>query len=292
MYEHLLPIIAPVIIATAVGFAWTKLALPFDREFMTRVIMNVGTPCLILQGISGLPTGDTDFLRMVGFAMLAHGGCAALGLIGLRLLHLPVRSYLPVVTFSNATNLGLPLSMFAFGQQGLGLGVGYVLVGSLGQFILVPLLQGRTSPWRTLVRTPVIYAAAFGVGLLLTGLQLPRWAINTAGLFGGLAIPLMLMALGEALAKIGVTDLRTAASLACSRLALGFALGWALTEAFGLTGPIRGVLLIESSMPVAVFTYVFAARYDRHPADAAGAVLVSTAASFLLMPALILFAVN
>ena len=45
-------------------------------------------------------------------------------------------------------------------------------------------------------------------------------------------------------------------------------------------------------MPVAVFSYLFAARYERHPEDAAGAILVSTVMSFVTLPALILFAVS
>lgn len=290
MYAQLIPIILPVVVCTAVGFAWARLKLPIDREFLTRVIMNVGTPCLILQGISGLPAGNTGFPRMVMLGIAAHAGCALLAFVGLRLLRQPVRSYLPILTFGNATNMGLPLCMFSFGQEGLGLGVGYVLVGSVGQFVLTPLVQGRVSPWRTLGQTPVIYAAALGAALFFTGVSLPQWAANTVGLLGGLAIPLMLLALGHALASIGIRRLRVALALAVPRLLLGFGLAFAITEALHLEGALRGTLLIQSSMPVAVFSYLFAARYDRHPDDAAGAILVSTALSFLTLPALILFA--
>ncbi len=290
MYGELIPIILPVLICTAVGFAWSRLGLPMDRETMTRLIMNVGTPCLILQGISGLPTGDPGFLRMVALAVAVHGGCAGIGFVALRALGQPVRSYLPVLIFGNSTNLGLPLCLFAFGQEGLGLGVGYVLVGSVGQFVLGPLVQGRSSPWRTLVQTPVIYAAAAGLALLLLGQTLPRWAGNTVGLLAGLAIPLMLLALGQALATIGARRTITASALALARVALGFLLALGLCTAFGLQGATRGVLLIQSAMPVAVFSYLFAARYQRHPDDAAGAIVVSTALSFLTLPALILFA--
>jgi hypothetical protein len=292
MYEQLIPIILPVALCTAVGFAWARLGLPMDREFMTRLIMNLGTPCLILQGIAGLPTGNTSFLHMVALGTAVHAGCALLGFAGLRLMALPVRSYLPVIVFGNSTNMGLPLCMFAFGQEGLGLGVGYVLVGSVGQFVLGPLVQGRVSPWRTLAQTPVIYAAALGLVLLLAEMPLPRWAANTVGLFGGLAIPLMLLALGHALATIGVTGMRAAAGLAAARLLLGFALALGLAEVLDLQGPIRGTLLIQSAMPVAVFSYLFAARYERHPEDAAGAILVSTVVSFLTLPGLLLLALR
>jgi hypothetical protein len=292
MYEELLPIIAPVVICTAVGYAWTRLRQPMDSEFMTRIIMNVGMPCLILQGIGGLPAGAPGLLYMVGLGALVHGGCLVLGAAGLRLLGQPVRSYLPAIGFSNSTNLGLPLCMFAFGDEGLGLGVGYVLVGAVGMFVLAPLIQGREPPWRTLARTPVVYASALALALLVSGAELPEWVANTVGLFGALAVPLMLLALGQALATMGVQSLRAAAGIAVARLALGFVLAGVLSAGLELGGALRGTLLIQSSMPVAVFSYIFAARYERHPQDVAGAVVVSTLLAFLLLPALLLYALR
>ncbi len=292
MFEQLVPIILPVVVCTTVGLVWAWLELPLDREFMTRLIMNIGTPCLILQGISGLPAGDNGFLFMVALGAAVHLGCALIGLAALLALGQPTRSYLPVLIFGNSTNMGLPLCLFAFGQDGLGLAVGHVLVGSVGQFVLGPLFQGRDSAWGTLLRTPVIYAAAIGVTLLLTGTRLPLWASNTAGLLGGLAIPMMLLALGHALATIRLANLPVAAALGAGRILLGFGLALGLVSLFGLTGVQRGVLLIQSSMPVAVFSYLFAARYERHPEDVASAIVVSTALSFLSLPVLVAFALG
>jgi hypothetical protein len=292
MYAQLIPIIVPVLLCAGIGYAWARLKVPLDRDFLTRAIMNIGAPCLVLQGISGLQTDTAGFGCMMGLAALGHGICALAGAVGFRLLGLPLRSYLPVAVFSNAGNLGLPLCLFAFGQQGLGLAVGYYLVGSVSQFVFGPLVQGRQSAWRTLRQTPMIYAAAAGVALLATGTAMPRWLSNTVGLMAGMAIPLMLLALGHSLASITVHRAPVSVGLAVTRLGLGFAVGWGLSEAFGLTGILRGVFLIESAMPVAVFSYLLAARYDRHPDDAAGAVLVSTLISFLTLPVLLLFAIS
>lgn len=289
MYQQLIPIIAPVVFCAALGFAWARLGVPLDREFLTRLIMNVGTPCLVLQGISSLPTGNNGFLTMVGLAALAHAICALVGVVALRLLKRPWRSYLPVVVFANSGNLGLPLCMFAFGREGLGLAVGYYLVGALSQFLFGPLIQGRESAFNTLRRTPIIYAAIAGLSLLITGTAMPAWIANTVGLLAGMAIPLMLLALGHSLASIRISRAPVAATLAVARLGLGLAIGIGLAWALGLTGTLRGVLIIECAMPVAVFSYLLAARYDRHPEDAAGAILISTTASFLMLPALLLF---
>lgn len=290
MYSQLVPIIAPVLVGVLVGFGWQRLRLPFDRDFLTQLVMFVGVPCLILDGIAGLTTPPATFLSMVGYAIVVLATCGVVGAVALRLLGQPLRSYLPPIAFGNSGNLGLPLCLFAFGSEGLGLAIGFYLVGSVTQFLIGPLFQGRQPVWRTLLTTPVNYAAAAGLALLATGTKLPLWVGNSIGLLAGMAIPLMLVALGHALGSFGVQRLPVAAGIATARLGLGFAAGWVLTLVLGLEGTARGVVIIESAMPVAVFNYLLAARYDRHPADVAGAILVSTLLSFATLPLLLLAA--
>ena len=106
----------------------------------------------------------------------------------------------------------------------------------------------------------------------------------------GIAIPLMVLALGHSLGSFKVQRLPVSAGIAVARLGLGLLVGVSLTLAFGLTGTERGVVLVQSAMPVAVFNYLLAARYDRHPEDIAGAIVISTLIAFAGLPALLLFA--
>lgn len=289
MYTQLIPIIVPVLICALLGYGWARSGLPFEREFLTRIIMNIGSPCLILNGIVNLEFAPSDFALMIGTAVTILASCSLIGAVVLRLAGQPLRSFLPPVIFGNTGNLGLPLCLFAFGEEGLGLAVAVYLVYSVSQFIFGPLVQGREPAWRTLATTPMIYTAVIGVVLLATDTTMPTALANTVGLLGGLAIPLMLLALGYSLANFRVTRPGKAVGLAVSRLLLGFSVGVLVTELFGLTGTMRGVVIIESSMPLAVFNFLLAARYDRHPEDIAGAILISTVLSFLTMPALLLF---
>ncbi len=290
MYSQLIPILAPVFIVALLGYGWARLALPFDREFVTGIVMNIGVPCLILQGATGLDAEVSLFMSMLGYALLALVVCAVVGTVVLRALGQPLRSYLPPVAFGNAGNLGLPLCLFAFGPRGLGLAIGFYLVGSVAQFLVGPLFQGRKPVWRTLLSTPVNYAAVLGVALLSTGTALPAWLGNTMQLLAGMAIPLMLVALGHALGSFSLNRLRVATALALARLGLGLAVGLGIVWSFGLEGTERGVVLIESAMPVAVFNYLLAARYDRHPEEIAGAIVISTLLSFATLPLLLLVA--
>ncbi|MDP2324356.1 MAG: AEC family transporter [Gammaproteobacteria bacterium] len=290
MYTLLIPILAPVFVVTLLGYGWARLAIVFPRDFVTGLVMNIGVPCLILNGIAHLEADASLFLSMIGYALLALVSCAVLGSSVLRLLGQPLRSYLPPIGFGNAGNLGLPLCLFAFGQQGLGLAIGFYLVGAVSQFLVAPLFQGRQPVFRTLLTTPVNYAAVIGIAMLATDATLPLWLENTVQLLAGLAIPLMLLALGQALGSFKVQRLPVAIGIATGRLGLGLLVGFAITKIFGLTGVERGVVLVQSAMPVAVFNYLLAARYDRHPEDVAGAIVVSTLVAFAGLPALLLFA--
>lgn len=290
MYQQLIPIIAPVIICALLGYGWARSGMPFEREFLTRIIMNIGSPCLILNGITGLDVDAQDFGFMLLISITILVTCSLIGAAVLWIARQPLRSFLPPVIFGNTGNLGLPLCLFAFGSEGLGLAIAVYLVYSVTQFVFGPLVQGRESAWKTLIQTPMIYAALIGVVLLATDTPLPETLANTVRLLGGLAIPLMLLALGYSLASFRVRRLGIALSLAVFRLTLGFGVGVGVSEIFDLTGTMRGVVIIESAMPLAVFNYLLAARYERHPQDIAGAILISTILAFLMMPALVLFA--
>ena len=289
MYEQLIPIIAPVLICALLGYGWARSGLPFEREFLTRIIMNIGSPCLILSGITSLEVETSQFATLLVTSVTTLLVCSAIGVLVLRLTRLPLRSFLPPVVFGNTGNLGLPLCLFAFGAEGLGLAVAVYLVYSVSQFIFGPLFQGREPAWRTLLTTPMIYAAIIGVTMLATETPLPRTLANTVELLGGLAIPLMLLALGYSLASFKITRPGYALGIAAFRLILGFTVGVGIAELFQLEGTMRGVVIIESAMPLAVFNYLLAARYNRHPDDIAGAIVLSTILSFLTLPALLLF---
>jgi predicted permease len=55
----------------------------------------------------------------------------------------------------------------------------------------------------------------------------------------------------------------------------------------GLEGVVRGVIIIQASMPIAVFNFLFAERYGRSPESVASAVVLSTLLAFVLLPFLL-----
>ena len=290
MIGQVAAVLLPIFCLAGVGYAWRLVGARFDLDFVTRLIMNIAGPCLVFDSLSQLTLPLDEFLTMVGASIAMLAAIAVAGLILLKLLKLSVRSYLPALAIGNTGNLGLPLCLFAFGEKGLALAIAVYVTNSIGQFTLVPMLQTRAPLVKTLLTTPVIYGAAAGVLALTVDLPIPEWLSTTIGLLGGLMIPLMLLALGHTVGGLRAKNLPLAFGLGSARLILAFAVAVGVSELFGLEGMAQGVLVLQGVMPAAVFSYLFAVRYDRAADGVAGIVLVSTLLAALLLPFFVSYA--
>ncbi|WP_452032147.1 AEC family transporter [Azospirillum palustre] len=282
-------VLAPVFVVAALGYGWTRGKLPYDSAFITTFAINVSSPCLVFSALTRLHLSADVMGEMALAATLCMALTALASVPVLLASGLSLRVYVPAMAFPNAGNLGLPVCLFAFGENGLSLAVLFYAVMSVGQFTLGPALAAGRFDLGQMARTPTIYAVAAAVAIQLSGLPLPVWIGNTTTLLGNCAVPLMLFSLGVALSKLRLSGAVRALSMSAFRLAVGFAMGLLVAWAMGLTGAARGVVLVQSSMPVAVFNYLWALRYGNAPEDVAGMVLGSTAMAFVGLPALLMF---
>jgi predicted permease len=287
VYSSLFAIVAPIVIVAAIGYGWGRARMPYDGDFVSHLVMLIGSPCLIISTFTHARLDTALFAHMALVAACGIAMTALVFVIVLRLTGMPLRVYLPPMLFPNCGNTGLPLSLFAFGKEGLALALVIFMVMAVVQFSLGPAIVGGGNPLKSLVRAPVVYAAIGAVVLLYTGFSLPVWAQNTVDLLGDVSIPLMLLSLGVSLAQLHVTGMRRAVLLSVLRLGVGAAAGFVVAWLFGLEGAARGVVIIQLSMPAAVFNYMLALRYGRDPNAVAGVVIVSTVLSFLLLPLLL-----
>lgn len=287
--SQLFAILAPVFLLSGIGYYWAKSGRPFDSEMVMAIVTNLATPCLIFSTLSRLTVSPAAFGELAFAAVLCGLGFAIIGLLALRLLKLPAHSYLPALMFPNTGNLGLPLCLFAFGEAGLALGIAVFTVNSVAQFTLGAALASGEWSIKRLLHTPIVYALIAGLAFMLSGIRSPDWLYNTTSLMGGVAIPLMVTALGVSLAQLKVNRLPRALGLSLLRLVGGFAVGLFVAWALKLDGTARGVMIIQASMPTAVFNYLFALRFKREPADVAGMVVITTLLTFAFLPLLLLF---
>ena len=65
MLFELWNIIAPVFICTTIGYFWARSSTPFSADFVSRIVMNIGAPCLVISTINGVEISGQDFYAVV-----------------------------------------------------------------------------------------------------------------------------------------------------------------------------------------------------------------------------------
>ncbi|WP_277053128.1 AEC family transporter [Zestomonas thermotolerans] len=287
MLAELFAVMAPVLVAAGIGYGWVRSGQVYPTAFITQLVLYVGTPSLVLSTLSQTHIDHQAFGQIALAGALVTLAMGAVGLLFSRLFRQDWKVLVPAYLFPNSGNMGLPMSLYAFGEQGLALAVAFFLVLSVGHFSLGLVLSGAERSPRKLLTHPILISLALALPLVYFDLQLPRWLSNTIGLLGGMTIPLMLITLGVSLASIRVQYIGHGLLLGALRILLGAALGWGIGAALGL-GPLAlGVLVLQSAMPVAVFNYLFAVRAGRSPEQVASLVLCSTLLAFLFLPMLL-----
>ena len=289
MNTSLADALVPLFGAIGVGYVWARLKRPYNTELISRLVTSVGAPCLVFGALSSLHLSARAIRNMADAAAFGLALCAIVGLLALRLWHLSPRTYLPPLIFGNVGNMGLAICFFAFGKEGLALAIVFYAVISVTMFTLGTWLWSGASHPAILLRVPVVYAVVLGILASLLHWRVPDWIDGTVRLIGQFTIPMMLITLGVSLARLKIKSLRRVTAVAALRLAMGFGVGVLIAEMLGLRGAARGVVIIQSTMPAAVFNYVFSARYNREPQEVAGVVVASTLLSLLTLPALLSF---
>jgi hypothetical protein len=289
MIESLFTVIAPVFLTAAVGFLWVKAGRTLDSDQFTPIVVFIGSPCLVFSALTKSQISLLEVSQFAGMAVLVHLAAFVLGFIVLKLMRLPLPAFLPALMLPNTGNMGLSLCLFAFGDVGLALGVGFFTVSTVIQFTVGSSIAAGGASWRRIVTTPHIYAVLVAGLLLGTQTPVPQWLGNTITLIGQFTIPIMLLLLGVSLARLTVGNLARATLLSAIRIGGGLLIGLGVVWAFDLQGAPAGVMLIMSTMPVAVFNYLFAQYYNNSPSEVAGLVVVSTTMSFVTLPILLYF---
>lgn len=290
MLTDLFAIMAPTLFATLAGWLWAKRGWEYPSAFVSKMVMMIGTPCLVVSAMSKV-TLSSQLMADVALAFFAVLAVTALlGAIFLWLLRWDMRAFLPTLVFPNNGNMGLPLCLFAFGEAGLALGLGAFMVMLMAQLTLglawMAPHQAKQAWWRILLH-PVVLAMVFSVVMLLAKITLPLWLANTTALLGGFAIPLMMITLGVSLARFSLRYWEKALWLSLFRVLGGALIGVGVCYGLNITGIARSVVVLQAAMPMAVMNYVLALEYNRRPDEVAAMVLLSTLLSFAFLPALI-----
>ncbi len=284
-------IAAPVFILAGIGFTWVKLGFEYRIRFVTQLAMTLGVPCLIFTALMQTEIRP-EALAAISLATLAAYVVLTLLFCGLlKVRNLDQRTFLSPLVFGNTGNLGLPLALFAFGETGLEYAVVVFAVMAIYFFSFGTWHVAGGGSILKMVREPIVGATALGGLFLWHGWKTPVFLTNTLELVGQLAIPLMLITLGVAIARLDVRGLGRSAWMSLLKAVICVAVAMACARAFELDRVAEAVLILQLATPVAVTSYLLAEKYGADADAVAGLVVISTLISVALLPLILAFVI-
>ena len=282
-----LEIVAPVFLLAVVGFTWVKLGFEYRLQFVTRLAMTLAVPCLIFVALMQTEIDRAALGRFALAGVAGYGALTVVFILIVKTLKLEQRTFLSPLIFGNTGNLGVPLCLFAFGTEGLGYAIVMLALSAVYSFTYgIYLVAGRGSATK-IIREPMIWATLAGAVFLWQGWQTPTFLTNTLDLIGQMAIPLMLLTLGVAVARLTPGKIYQAIWLSGMKVLVCSVIGWGIGWMFGLGPTAMGVLVLELATPVAVTSYLLAEKYGADAESVAGMVVVSTLMAVASLPILL-----
>jgi len=287
----------PIFLIAGAGFLLGK-KLEINPRSVSRVTYYIFSPCFIFTLITSNHLNNNDILRMAGFAcaMALIVGVITWGAaLALKLQRQLLVAVLLTTLFMNAGNYGLPLNLFAFGEEAMAHASIYfitmfVLTNSVGIVIASMGSSGFLTALTNLLKIPMVYALILAFLYNRLNWELPLPIARTVDLLARATIPCMLVLLGLQLQGANWKAYRAALALSCAiRLVVAPLIAIGVSTAFGLQGAARQAGIVETAMPSAVLATILATEYDAQPNFVTAAVFTSTLLSPLTLTPLLAY---
>ncbi len=290
----LFTITAPIVIVALVAFVMAR-AWGLEARTLSRLTLYLFTPALLFGSMYRSKLGS-EFIEIGAFAFIITALMGVVTWVIVRVMRydrLTGSAFALSVLFVNAGNYGLPLILFAFGDEGLARAVVFftvsaILTQTLAIFIAAGGKASVAQALKNVFTLPLVYAVAFGLLFDLIGFTVPEPIVKSLDLLGSGSVPCMLVVLGIELSHASLNRDRLHVGLATlAKLGIAPLMAFALAALMGLDGLTRAVCIVESSMPTAVTASIVAIEFDSRPEFVTSVVLISTIGSVISLTLLL-----
>ncbi len=309
---------AILIIIACMGFVSAKVGyIDADmRTKLTKILVNITLPCMIVISANDLDASAVQDSIPLAF-ILATGQFFLLLVCGWLcniILRTPAEQrslYLFMATCTNSAFIGLPIisSLYA-GETVLFASIFVMVLAFFMYSIGFAILAGRKSahehieprnvlhrcwqtikslPWKS-IANPSMLSCALAIAMLLVGFKVPSVLADAMSTMGAVTSPIAMMLVGSIVAdadiKSMVKEPRMYPFILIRQLIVPIGLLFGL-RMLGINESLIVVFVIMFAMPIGSMVSAFAEQFGRDSLLAAKGTVLSTTASFIIVPILV-----
>ncbi len=305
-FLHAVASVTVILLLTATGWycgfkGWMTAQ---TKTFLSKFLLSLAVPCMSIYGLSNNLTREmlaaSPKLLAVSYSSITLN--FALSYLLARLLKLPRGRrgvFMVMCSLSNSMFVGYAMCTMLFGDAC----VPYVMffwfastcfTQTLAMWLIRRSGEAAGGSWRqsfAFLRSPTVLGVVTGIAIVLLGVRLPAFLVSYLKYMNSVVSPLALLLTGYIIYEMGWDKLRLDRDLSVAMLCR-FLLGPAIFVAFcgvlGIEGLARSTFIVQASMPTVTQSVVAAAQYGADEQFAARGAAVSTLASFVVIPVLML----
>jgi predicted permease len=277
----------PIVILIAIGFYWKKKELPFDKDMISSLLMNLGTPALLIASINNKDLTVDNMLTILIYGTSLIIVCTVLTTVYLKIEGKEVRPFLQSFIFPNTGGLGIPIVYVLLGETAFVYAITFSILINIYHFTIGLWLANNSLNIKKALQTPVLYALVAALLFKGTNTEVPSVLEDVCKMLGGIVIPLMLIAFGSSLVGIKIGENLKAIRMGIARVIIGFLVVYMAYILGDFEHIIIATLLIQYSMPIATTSYLFAFKFNGPDKEVAVMTASSTVTILFLLPVII-----
>ncbi len=287
MYQQIFEISGPVFLLILLGYLVSKFKIELHEKTMGFLLTHVGSPCLIFHTLSTTNVDINILLEICTSAISVIFISSLFAIILIKVLKDDFSPYFSCLIHPNSANLALPLSILTYGEIGLIYAIPYYVIVALSQNTFGYLTILGSFKFFYILYHPIFVLSISGLLVLILNLEIPTIIMTSTNYLGNIVVPLSLILLGYSLSNLKIKNLTKGFVYSLGRFIIGLLSALIVIYFSDISGPKAGVILIMSTMPVALLNYIFTVQIDKDTTTVAGLVVVSTFSTLIFLPFLL-----
>jgi malonate transporter and related proteins len=293
--ESLIPLAFVIILGWFAG--WRKIVDAKHSSSLATYVMSFSFPCLLFA-----KTATTSLQNLINYRFIAG---LSLGLLGMYLVAFLLNRYLRrmsvshscqtafVSSFPDMAFMGIPIFLVLFGEESL---ISIVIGNLISSLIMIPLTvsileiaeasESKTNIMLLVLRVfkkPLVLAPIIGAIFSALTLNLPALALESLQLIGGTTSGVSLFALGLIMSQDRVSISRSVLWNVFNKTVVHPLIMFGVVVAFGITGASAKEAILLCSMPPAIMTTMFAAKYNVLRLESSSSTVLGTVVALFTM---------